>query len=71
MKEQNVGAYNWGFIDGKSQTIYPWNSWDKQYTSEPDPWFHDIFRRDGTPYSVEEVEYIKSLTRDAKSKAQR
>jgi hypothetical protein len=64
-KEQNVGAYNWGFVDGKSQTIYPWDSWRKQYTAEPDPWFHDILRRDGTPYDAAEVRYIRSLTFDA------
>jgi hypothetical protein len=67
-KEQNVAAYNWGFVDGKTQTIYPWDSWDKKYTAEPPEWFHDIFRRDGTPYKREEVEYIKSLTRDLKRK---
>ena len=71
LKEQNIGAHNWGFVDGKSQTIYPWDSWDKKYTGEPEVWFHDIFRRDGTPYDAKEVQYIKSLTRDAKSKTQR
>jgi hypothetical protein len=64
-KEQHVGAYNWGFVDGKTQTIYPWDSWRIPYTSEPDPWFHDILRRDGTPYDPAEVEYIRSLTRSA------
>ncbi|MBE0539953.1 MAG: cellulase family glycosylhydrolase [Verrucomicrobia bacterium] len=62
-KEHKVGAYCWGFVDGKTQTIYPWDSWTKQYTGEPDPWFHDILRRDGTPYDAAEVEYIKQLTR--------
>ena len=62
LKEQNVGAYNWGFVDGKTQTIFPWDSWKKKYTSEPSPWFHDIFRRDGTPYDANEVRYIKSVT---------
>jgi len=62
LKEQHVGAYNWGFVDGKTQTIYPWDSWEKNYTGEPDLWFHDILRRDGTPYDSKEVEYIKSLT---------
>lgn len=62
-KQQNVGAYCWGFVDGKSQTIYPWDSWDKQYTAEPQPWFHDILRGDGTPYRQKEVDYIKSLTK--------
>lgn len=62
-KQQNVGAYCWGFVDGKTQTIYPWDSWDKQYTAEPQPWFHDILRGDGTPYRQKEVDYIKSLTK--------
>ncbi len=61
-KKYNVAAINWGLVDGKSQTIYPWDSWTKTYASEPDLWFHDIFRKDGTPYKKEEVELIKSLT---------
>ncbi|MCG8582869.1 MAG: family 43 glycosylhydrolase [Bacteroidales bacterium] len=60
--EHRVGAYNWGLFDGKSQTIYPWNSWKKKYNSEPDPWFHDVFRKDGTPYSKEEIKVIKEYT---------
>jgi hypothetical protein len=62
MKEQRVAAYNWGFVDGKSQTIYPWDSWKKPYAAEPREWFHDIFRRDGTPYRAEEVKYIRRVT---------
>lgn len=62
LKEQGVGAYNWGFVAGKSQTIYPWDSWKRTYTVEPPIWFHDIFRHDGTPYRAEEVSYIRELT---------
>jgi len=62
-KSQNVGAYCWGFVNGKTQTIYPWDSWDKQYTSEPNPWFHDVLRADGTPYDQKEADYIRSLSR--------
>ena len=61
-KEQRVGAYNWGFVSGKSQTIYPWDSWEREYTAEPEVWFHDILRRDGSPYRKKEVNYIKRLT---------
>lgn len=61
-KEQGVGAVNWGLVNGRSQTIYPWDSWDKKYTAEPDPWFHDIFRQDGTPYSADEAALIRKLT---------
>jgi hypothetical protein len=61
-KKYNVGAINWGLVDGKSQTIYPWDSWKKAYAKEPDLWFHDIFRKDGTPYRKAETDLIKSLT---------
>jgi hypothetical protein len=61
-KAQKIGAYNWGFVAGKTQTNYPWDSWHRQYTSEPDVWFHEILRRDETPYDREEVKYIKSVT---------
>ena len=62
MKEQKVGAYNWGFVAGKTQTIYPWDTWTKTYTAEPPVWFHDIFRPDGTPFDAKEVQFIKSVT---------
>lgn len=60
-KKYKVAMINWGFVDGKSQTIYPWDSWTKTYTSEPPLWFHDIFRKDGTPYKKEETDFIKAI----------
>ncbi|MHB8900493.1 MAG: glycoside hydrolase family 5 protein [Thermoguttaceae bacterium] len=62
LKEQNVAAYNWGLVDGKTQTAYPWETWQKQYTSKPDVWFHEIFHADGRPFDALESEYIKSVT---------
>jgi hypothetical protein len=61
-KDERVAAYNWGFVAGKTQTIYPWDSWTKTYTAEPDVLFHDIFRPNGTPLVPAEVKYIKSAT---------
>ncbi|MBB4636859.1 cellulase family glycosylhydrolase [Longimicrobium terrae] len=61
-KEQGIDAVNWGFVSGKSQTIYPWDSWEKRYAAEPPVWFHDIFRTDGTPYRQSEVDFIRTLT---------
>lgn len=61
-KAERVGAYNWGFVSGKTQTIYPWDSWTRTYTAEPPLWFHDILRPDGTPYLPKEVEYIRAQT---------
>ncbi|NJW54249.1 1,4-beta-xylanase, partial [Salinimicrobium sp. CDJ15-91] len=37
----------------------------KEYTAEPELWFHDIFRKDGTPYKEEEVALIKKLNTEA------
>jgi hypothetical protein len=62
LHDEKVAAYNWGFVSGKTQTIFPWDSWTKTYTGEPPLWFHDIFRPDGTAYDVKEVEFIKSVT---------
>jgi len=61
-KDNSVAAYNWGLVSGKSQTIYPWNSWLKDHTAEPEVWHHDIFRADGTAYDKREVEFIRSQT---------
>jgi hypothetical protein len=59
---RHVGAINWGFVSGKTQTIYPWDSWNNEYTAEPKIWFHDIFRVDGTPFDSAEVQFIRSIT---------
>lgn len=60
-KEQHVAAYNWGFVEGKTQTNCPWDSWTKKYTEEPKEWFHDVLRPDGTPYKPAEVAFLKTL----------
>ena len=59
-KKEHIGAINWGLVSGKTNTIFPWGS--KEGTPEPKIWFHDIFRKDGTPFSQKEVDLIKKLT---------
>lgn len=61
LKKENIGAYNWGLVAGKTNTIYAWNN-PMPDGGEPKPWFHDIFRKDGTPYRQAEVDSIKMLT---------
>jgi hypothetical protein len=61
LKEENIGAYNWGLVAGKSNTIYAWDT-PMPDGREPKIWFHDIFRKDGTPYNKSEVALIKSVT---------
>jgi hypothetical protein len=66
-KQEKVGAYIWGFVAGKTQTIYPWDSWQKQYAAEPPVWFHDVFRPDGKPYDPKEVEYVKRVAKQTQN----
>jgi hypothetical protein len=61
-KQERVGCFNWGLVSGKTQTIYPWGS--PPGGPEPELWFHDIFRKDGTPYDSAEVELIKKLRKE-------
>ncbi len=62
-KKYNVAAINWGFVQGRTQTHLPWDSWQHPYTDrEPAVWFHEIFRQDGSPYRTEEVQLIRRLT---------
>ena len=61
--DANIGAVNWGFVAGKTQTNYPWSSWyPNAPQKEPEIWHHEILRKDGTPYSESEVSLIKKLT---------
>jgi hypothetical protein len=62
-KKMNIAMYNWGFVDGKMQTRLPWDSWKKPYTyDEPQIWFHEILRADGSPYRKAETDLIKRLS---------
>ncbi len=60
LKKHKVWAYNWGLVDGKTQTKWKWGT--ARGAPEPNPWFHEIFHTDGTPYKPEEVAAIKKLT---------
>jgi hypothetical protein len=62
-KRLHVAAINWGLVDGKTQTRYPWDSWQRPYVLEQPPiWFHDVFHPDGTPYRQAEADLIRRLT---------
>jgi len=63
LKKEKVAAYCWGLVDGKTQTKYPWHTWQMPILGEPDPWHHDIFRADGRPYRDAEVVLIRQVTR--------
>ncbi|WP_074851064.1 cellulase family glycosylhydrolase [Tsukamurella tyrosinosolvens] len=63
-KELNIDAYQWGFVAGRSQTYYPWDSWKQPYVGarQPQQWFHDLLWPDGRPYRDAEVATVRRLT---------
>jgi hypothetical protein len=62
-KKYKVGAINWGFVAGRSQTYLPWDSWQHPYTDrQPEVWFHDIFQENGKPYRPQEAAFIRKIT---------
>jgi len=74
-KKYNVGCYNWGLVAGKSQTHFGWATImnlhnlkengefleEGEDIPEPEIWFHDIFRKNGTAFNEEEVSFIKNI----------
>ena len=65
LKDYNIGAINWGLVKGKSNTIYAWDT-PIESGEEPIEWFHDVFRKDGTPYRQDEADLIRKLTSEPK-----
>ncbi len=63
LAEYNIGAINWGLVNGKTNTIYAWDT-PIDSGNEPIEWFHDVFRKDGTPYRQDEVDLIKKLNKE-------
>ena len=62
-KKHKVGAINWGFVAGKTQTYYPWDSWRHPYIlDQPTVWFHEVLYPTGKPYRDAEVTLIRELT---------
>lgn len=60
LKENKIMAINWGFVSGKTNTIFAYNT-PIPDGKEPAVWFHDIIRQDKTPFDPSEIELIKKL----------
>ena len=74
-KKNNIGCFNWGFVAGKSQTHFGWDTilklkeavknkdfiLEEDDVPEPKIWFHDIFRKDGSAFDETEVDFIKNF----------
>lgn len=65
MHRHRIGAYQWGFVNGRSQTNVPWPNLKAKitdYDAATSPWFHDVLREDGTPYDPAEIALVRKLT---------
>ena len=74
-KKYNIACYNWGLVAGRSQTNFNWETilhlneqrdkgnliYESDSLTEPDEWFHDIFRQDGSSFKDEETAFIKKI----------
>ena len=60
-KEKEVAAVNWGFVAGKTNTAFPWSSWQVEFDSLPKIWHHDIYLPDKTPFDQEEIDFLKEI----------
>ena len=61
LKKEQVSAINWGFVAGKTNTLFPWSSWEEEFDSLPKIWHHDIFLPDKTPYDQNEIDFLKEI----------
>ncbi|MGO8926042.1 MAG: hypothetical protein ACLQU3_03985 [Limisphaerales bacterium] len=61
-KAAKIGCWSWGLVAGRTQTYFPWGSKLTPGATEPPLWFHDILRRDGTPYNAREVTVMRYFT---------
>ena len=63
-KENEIHAINWGFVAGKTNTIFPWSSWTTAFDSMPKVWHHDIYRTDKSPFSEAEITLLKTILKE-------
>ncbi len=60
LRDERVGGYVWGLVDGRTQTKYSWTSWIRR--DRPGrPWFHDLLHPDGRPYDDDEVALLRAV----------
>lgn len=59
LKENNIGAINWGLVSGKTQTIYPWKC--LRETIDENMPFHDVFHSDGLLLQPAEADVFRRM----------
>ncbi len=69
-ERERVGCYNWGLVNGRTQTHLPWPVVMQNSPDYAQTWFHDLFHQDGTPYSQQEVELFVALRARSEQRTQ-
>lgn len=63
-KAKKIGIYNWGLINGKTQTHLS----GQTMLGEPDPypskWQHDFYHNNYEPYCVSEISFLKEMFKE-------
>ena len=60
LRKHDVASYNWGLVDGATQTKYGWDDDGSDGGGEPELWFSDLLRADGTPYREDEAAVLRA-----------
>jgi hypothetical protein len=63
--DRKVGCFQWGFVNGRTQTHLPWPRDLVRLhggIESRDLWFHDVLHEDGRPYDPKEIETVRRLT---------
>ena len=60
-KEKEIAAVNWGFVAGKTNTAFPWSSWQVEFDSLPKIWHHYIYLPDKTTFDEKEIAFLKNI----------
>lgn len=73
---ERIGSYHWGLIAGYSQTYEPWGHYFVDYLREGSTldftkWQHDLYRFNGLPYDVKEIETIRRFCKMADERDRR
>ena len=65
LAEHRIGCWQWGFVNGRSQTHIPWphlKAAAPDYDEATAEWFHDVLRGDGSAYDPAEIALVAELT---------
>jgi hypothetical protein len=58
LRRECIGCFCWGLVSGRTQTIWSWK--DRPGSPEPEVWYHDVLRPDGTAFDTAELEVLRT-----------